>query len=78
MMFTDKKYMLLSIDTEIEDRTDEDEIKSLKELRYKVETEQSLKFNEYDWLTYLVQNHREAELRDELEGNTPSPGRRIN
>ena len=66
-MVLDKDYLVSSITDEIEDRTDEIEVKDLKELRNKVLMDSDLNYDEYEWLSYLVGNKRESELRDELE-----------
>jgi hypothetical protein len=61
-MVINKTDLILAIDTEIDDDRPAEETEALVELRAKVDAEQVLTYQEYEWLAYLVGNYREAQL----------------
>jgi hypothetical protein len=65
-MYIEQKQILESIDIEIEDRemTDYDtsmELKDLRRLRKKVENKESLEYEDYEWISYMIYNNLERE-----------------
>lgn len=71
-------HLLAVLDNEIDDRTVqanesgeaeeyEEELKALQDLKKKVEAQQPLSYNEYEWLADLSAGQREQETRNELE-----------
>ena len=63
----DKKELLEAIEQELEDRSVSDERDGLIELRLLVSAELPLSYQQYEWLSYLCANSREAKIREELE-----------
>lgn len=73
-----KQDLLEAVLAEIEDRTTQanesgeaekyqQELLGLTGLKALVEVEAALTYIQYEWLSYLVANHREAKIREELE-----------
>ena len=55
-MFISKSDIISIINTEIDDGRPDEEIIGLNELKTKVQDEQPLTYQEYEWLCYLVYN----------------------